>query len=253
VAGVFDLGRPWRLLLFVSAVGFGLLGGFRSEVVMFGLVFGLTFHLEKLWRTRLAVGLCLVGLLLGGLAVGFTRQLPWSVQRSLSVLPLDVEPVARMDAAGSSEWRLEMWRRVWQEVPHYLWKGKGYNLNPHDMGLVEEAMRQGHVSGYELALFAGDYHSGPLSVLMPFGIYGAVAFLMLFGTGGWVLWRNWRHGRGELVNVNRFLLALYGAKIIFFMTVFGSASSDLAGFLGIIGLGVSLNHGVATPPTEVAA
>jgi hypothetical protein len=36
-------------------------------------------------------------------------------------------------------------------------------------------------------------------------------------------------------------LASFAAKIIVFLFVFGSFSSDLCGFVGIIGLGVSLN------------
>jgi hypothetical protein len=32
-------------------------------------------------------------------------------------------------------------------------------------------------------MYAGDYHNGPLSILIPFGLFGMIAFLWLLGAG----------------------------------------------------------------------
>ena len=57
-----------------------------------------------------------------------------------------------------------------------------------DLYLTFEAARTGLISNYEGAMLAGDYHNGPLSILMPFGMFGAIAFLWLLGAGLKVLY-----------------------------------------------------------------
>ena len=97
----------------------------------------------------------------------------------------------------------------------------------------------------EVAVYAGDYHSGPLSVIIPFGIYGAVALLWFLGAGVWVLRQNCRYGDPALHTINTFLLADFITRTFFFFFIFGALYSDLYHFTGLVGLGVSLNGGVA--------
>ncbi len=93
-------------------------------------------------------------------------------------------------------------------------------------------------------------------MLVPFGIPGAIAFL-LFGLASLrVLHRNFRHGDAPLRTANAFLYACFAAKFIFFWTVFGALASDLAHFCGFVALSVALNGGVRSagapaPSTEV--
>ena len=106
------------------------------------------------------------------------------------------------------------------------------------------------------ALVAGDYHNGPLSVLIPFGIFGFLAFLWLIGACIRLLYYFHRYGDPALQRINTFLLASFLAKIALFLFVFGAVSNDLFSFLGLVGLAVSLNGApqVATEPetsTEV--
>ena len=96
-------------------------------------------------------------------------------------------------------------------------------------------------------MIAGDYHSGPLSVIIPFGIYGAVAFAWFLWASVRVLYQNYRFGEPGLKTINTFLLAYFVVRIFSFIFIFGSLYSDLVGFCGLIGLSVSLN-GVARPP-----
>ena len=87
----------------------------------------------------------------------------------------------------------------------------------------------------------GNYHNGPLSILIPFGIYGAIAFVWFLIAGLRVLHRNWKFGSPALRNVNGLLLAAFAARALFFLCVFGSLHSDMAVFVGLLGLSVALN------------
>ena len=101
--------------------------------------------------------------------------------------------------------------------------------------------------GTESFELVGDYHNGPLSVLLPFGIFGAIAFVWLMVAGLRVVYQNYRFGDPAFHHLNAFLFAYFAAKVIFFFAVFGSLHSDLPVFLGLLGLSISLNGGVAKP------
>jgi len=258
IRGVFDLSRPWRLTVFLAALALGLLGGFRSPLILFALIFTAQFFLEGLVRTRLFLVLLLIAVLGGAFLVPFADRLPLSVQRSLSFLPLEVDPVARQNALATLEWRLGMWNTLWPQVPQYLWLGKGYVIDPTDLYLTDLAVRHGLASDYDAAIVCGDYHSGPLSILIPFGVWGMIGFLWLLIVGVRVLYRNYRFGDPAIKNLNAFLLASFLGRSILFFGVFGALHSDLAAFLGMIGFSVAINGGIrpkkaAETPLAVAA
>jgi hypothetical protein len=94
---------------------------------------------------------------------------------------------------------------------------------------------------------AEDYHSGPLSVVIPLGIWGAIAFLWFLIAGVRVVYANYHYGDPALNTANSFLLAAFVAQIIFFLFVFGDLSNDMLKFCGLLGLSVSLNGGMCRP------
>jgi len=250
--GVFDLTKPWRLLFLMSALMASLFSGFRSQVAFVVLLLVVQFIAEGLWKTVYLPILCALGLL--GLAplVLFANKMPAAVQRSLAVLPVDIDPNVRAEAESSTDWRWEMWSVVWREVPKYLLLGKGYAIDPLDLYLTGEATRAGLLKGYEEALLAGDYHNGPFSVLIPFGIFGMIAFVWLLGAGVKVLYSNYRYGDARLRQVNLALLSYFLAQCLCFFFVFGAFNSQLSVFMGILGFGVSLNGGVCRRIAKVS-
>ena len=242
VRGVLDVQRPWRGLLLVVTLGLTLLAGFRSVLVLYFVLFATLFYLERLYRTRLLPIILLGGLLTGAAILPFIRHFPLSVQRTLSFLPVEIDSVAQNSAAGSTEWRLQMWEELLPDVPKYLIKGKGYSVDPNDMFMVWQSGLRGYGKSFEFAQFNGDYHSGPFSVLIPFGLFGVAAFIWFCTASLRILYLNYRDGEEELRGLNRFLLALFITRLFFFVFIFGSISSDLIQFTGLVGLGVSLNH-----------
>lgn len=246
VRGVLDLDRPWRLLLYVTLVALSLIGGFRSVLIMQALLFLALFTMEGLWRTRWAVALAIfgvVGFIVIALAAG---QLPYSFQRSLSFLPLDISPAVRLDAEMSTEWRLKMWTVLFAEIPNYLLLGKGFVASASDYYLMMDSAQRGLTESFELSLLAGDYHNGPLSVIIPFGVWGVLAFGAFLVAAGRVLLANYRHGQPEMLLINRFLLAVFWADLIFFLVIFGDLAGDFQRFAGYAALSVALNGGMAS-------
>ena len=248
--GVLDLRRPWRLTFLMAALVATLYSGFRSNMILCLLTFATVFYLEGLFRTRYCLVLCTIGLLAGLLMLPFMQKLPLAVQRTLAFLPVNVDPVVRMNVDASTDWRLDMWKEVLPTVPKYLLKGKGYVMDQNDLYLIQEAERGGFNHGYEGALLAGDYHSGPLSVIVPFGLPGVLAFLWFLWASVKVLRQNYLHGDASLRRINIFLYAYFVVRIFMFVFIFGSLVGDVTAFAGLVGLSVSLNGGVCQQPKE---
>lgn len=242
----FGFNNPWRLALFFLMLWASLLGGYRATVVILALTFLIQFHLEGLYRTQLMPVLVLVGILLAAVSLPLVQKLPITVQRSLSFLPLDVDPVARYAAESTIEWRLQIWREVLPQVPQYLIVGKGYSINPGELNMSIDTVRSS-VDTAQSAILAGDYHSGPLSLIIPLGIFGVIGFLWFLYAGFRVLLNNYRYGDPELIQINTFLLAYFVGRTIFYFFVFGAFHGELMIFTGVVGLSVSINGGMRQP------
>jgi O-antigen ligase len=244
---MLDIRKPWKLAVLALAFIASLLGGFRSALITFALLVAMQFWLEGLFRTRFLVA-GLIALLLGLVVlIPLAPKLPLSVQRSLSVLPVKIDPMARADAQASTEWRLEMWKVLLPQISEYLWLGKGYAIDPSDLYLAEEAVKRNLIKNYEVALLAGDYHSGPLSVLVPFGIFGVIGFLWFIGASIRLLYRNYRFSDPSLQKINTFLLASFLARFVYYIVGVGALSSDLVFFAGTVAFSIALNGGMRKP------
>ncbi len=245
IRGIFDWRRPWRALCFALLLVVGLFGGYRSFIAVFTLLFLFQFYYEGLFRTSLFPILTSVGVLVGVLVVVFASSLPLSVQRSISFLPLDLNPMAKLDAASTWDWRWQMWKVVVKDVPKYFFIGKGYSFSGTDLMLTQEAIKRGLFTSYEDTLVSGNYHSGPLTLIIPFGIFGTLAFLAFCWGSIRVLYANYRWGDPGLHRVNTFLMAYFVARLLFYLTLYGQFDIDLMVFTGTVAMSLALNGGVS--------
>ena len=252
IRGVFEFTKPWRLAVFAVVSVFGLLGGFRSVLVTYVCMLAIQFFLEGLHKTRLLPSMLALGVVGFLLLIPLAGRLPLPVQRCLSVLPLDVDPVVKADALGSIEWRKQMWTVLLPEIPKHFWVGKGYTASSADYYLTQHAMRLGFLKDFEGSLLAGDYHNGPLSVLIPFGIWGLLAFLFFIGASLHVLINNYRNGDSAIQRINTFLLATFLTCLLLFTVLFGAVHLDIAVFAGLVAFSISLNGGVRRKRTALA-
>jgi hypothetical protein len=244
---LLNLKKPWRLLLLLACLAGGLLGGFRSFLVGAVIMLAIIFFLEGLHRTRYLAGAAALALAGYGLLAAYSNDLPLSAQRAISFLPVRIDPHVRQDAQGSLDWRLQMWEVLLRDVPRYLPLGKGYAIDPGDLYLSGFNANMGFGIQAEWAVLAGEYHNGPLSVLIPFGLWGAVGFVWLLVAAALRLRWFCHYGDPGLMRINRALFAMFLTKIIFFLFFFGSFYSELVEFVVLIGLAECLNPATATP------
>jgi hypothetical protein len=253
--GNFLTGKIWRPLTVGVAFCLIFLGGFRSAVIGAVLVAGLIFFLEKLHRTGAILVVLMGGVLGGALLVPLAPHLPSTFQRARAFLPLDISTTARMDAEDSTQWRINMWTALLPQVPKYLLLGKGYAFSQETFNesMGQDAMFHSAIDAADNPLaLSSDFHSGPLSVVLPMGIWGVLVWLWFWTAGFIVIWRNYHYGDPDLRHINMFLYAFFIEKCIMFLFIAGSMVDDVGAFAGVIGLSVAFNHGVRRRPAAAA-
>jgi hypothetical protein len=244
IRGILDFHKPWRFITVVAMIALGLLGGFRSFLIVFCLVSLVQFYFEGLFRSRFFIWFSLAGVVGATLLVAFSDQLPLAVQRSISFLPVQIDPSVRRDATGTWDWRWEMWGVTLAVVPRYLLLGKGFNFDGMDAYLTSLSAERGMARSYDAAMITGDYHQGILTLIIPFGIWGLLAFIAFCVASLRVLYRNYRYSSPELRSINAFLLSYFIGRLIFYAVFYGEFYLDLMIFTGAVGMSLSLNGGM---------
>jgi len=215
----------------------------------------LMFFMEGMHRTRLVPVLILGGVLGVAVLATCSNKLPYTIQRSMSFLPLKWDQDVLFDADGSAEWRYRIWRATWPQVPSHLLLGKGYTITKEDYEMIGggqfELVQASHIDASQESLaISGDYHSGPLGALMPFGLWGGIATLWLMGATWFVLYRNYKYGDPEVHTLNVYLLATCISCIISFMFIFGSYKDIMASYGGMAGFSIAMNGGLGKRPAK---
>jgi hypothetical protein len=246
VRGLLLSGKLWRWVLFGCFFIAIFFGGFRNLIMLCGLTFTIQFFMERVYRSRAMPFFVFAGVIAVTLLFPFANKLPYTFQRALAFLPLNIDQMARLDADGSRDWRWEIWRDTYPKVPQYLLLGKGYSISKDELA-VATSQNFTYLSTADSVSITQNYHSGPLSVLMPFGAWGAIAVLWFWFASLRVLYDNYRYGDPAFKTVNIFLFAYYIAKIFMFLVIFGGLEGDLAQFTVLIGLSISINGGVRRP------
>ncbi|HEU6447625.1 MAG TPA: O-antigen ligase family protein [Verrucomicrobiae bacterium] len=247
IRGIFLSGKPWRLCVFALFVMMVPISGFRSQIIFCGMLFGLQFFMEGMHRTKLLPIFAFVGALGIVLLIPFVQKMPFMVQRSLAFLPLKIDHAAKMEAEGSKEWRLELWKEALPMVPKYFWLGKGYVITQQELAMSQiHGFRDVNDAKGNIGT-VGNWHSGPLSVVIPLGIWGIIAVIWFWGASLRALYLNYRYGDPAFAVVNRFLFAWYAVKIFMFIVIVGDLASDMVNFTAITGLSIALNNGIRRP------
>ena len=252
IRGIFMGGKLWRPIVFFIGLVLIFLGGFRSALIVTGATCVLQFFLEGMHRTKLMPFFIIFVLACAAIAVPFGSKLPFTFQRTLAFLPEDIlhlSTEARLAAQDNTEWRLNMWAALMPQIPKHLLLGKGYAISMEDYAAIgpDTAIRSVDAGEQALALFS-DYHSGPLSVILPFGIWGAIAFLWFMAASLWVMYRNFRYGDPALGTANTFLFTSYVIAVLDFFFIFGDMANGMGQFTGLLGLSICLNRGVCRAP-----
>jgi len=166
------------LLMGICLVFIGLTG-FRSRLVAFIMVYaGYGFFCAKNKKRFAVIAACL-GLLLWGGIVVVSPVLPQGLQRAVSFVPgVQIDYMTGKNAQGSIDWRVEIWGYCLQQVPKYWLIGRGSAFNVWDT-----VAQLGH---NDIKLFTPwfafetrSYHSGPLTLLLDYGVPGLLIGIWL--------------------------------------------------------------------------
>jgi hypothetical protein len=234
----------WRFLLLSAAFVVTMYGGYRNAIAYLALVFLLVFYMEGLLRSRYTVILSVLALVGSLIAIPMATKMPMAFQRAISFLPVEVDPEARIQAEASTDWRWRMWHTLVPEVPRYLLLGKGVSISAADNELAEQLARTHRFEVDDPSAMVGNFHNGPLSALIFFGIWGMIAWIWFSVAGLRALYLNFRYGDETLKKINTFLLAVGITKFLMFFVIFGDIRSDFLYWAGLLGLSLSLNHGI---------
>lgn len=233
--GVLDFSKPLRGIAFVAAALSCLACGYRGAIIVFAVTVLIMFFVEGLHRTHhLFIGAAAT-IIAAVCIVSFSTKLPPSVQRTVSFLPLEIDPVVQETATSSTDWRIEIWKLAVPEIPKYLIKGKGYAIDPGDLYMASFG------SSVVGAALCGDYHNGLLTLIIPFGIFGVIAFVWFLVASFRYMIHFYRYGDPNLKTINTYLLVAFSVQLLTYLFIFGNFYTDLPHFIGLIGFSVSLN------------
>ncbi len=188
-----DLTKPWRALVAGLACILVPISGFRSLSGLLFVQFVVGSAVRRKWLDIAFIVLAAL-MLVSVLAIGgFVRSLPFGAQRVLSVLPIEVDSRARLQAEGSSEERFEMWRLALGTDRFIENKvlGDGFSLKAREVKAMSESllgMPGQQASFIEHSMAMGSYHGFHVETIRYTGVAGllaATAALVVFMVHAW--------------------------------------------------------------------
>jgi len=188
-----SLVRPFWLVVVAGICVVGALSGFRNIIAVVALNFVVAayywgrFQSVAMMGILAAFGLALIAI------INQVAPLPPNVQRSFSFLPGTWEERYVLDAQGSTDWRVEMWKQALFTNRYidnkFLGDGLGFKASEFQGIQVLQGLSGGSSDGgsggfdlqREAAMLAGDYHSGPVSFIRTIGYAGLAVYLVGMG------------------------------------------------------------------------
>ncbi|MFO7534540.1 MAG: hypothetical protein R6X19_02465 [Kiritimatiellia bacterium] len=235
---VYLKGLRGRLLMGGVGVAGLLLTGISGHRIslLYGVVLSTAFILLNVRASlfsRLVNGYTALLTLTLSVLVMVSSQLPVMYQRSLSWLPfVDVSANAQIDAAVTSQWRIMVWKRAFEELPQYLLIGKGFAFSRDEMfSYVNWTMND-----YSYVLSVHNYHNGLVHILVDLGLPGilfALGFVaVVYKKHYRLLSANWNSPM--LCHFHRVMLAGFAAQVVVYLVVGGNVMTMLTLFFWTI-------------------
>ena len=224
----------WAVLMAIS-VSVVLVTGFRNALVTLGVIFLWWYIYRAKKRMMMFVVFLMAGVLGWVLALIIVPYLPWAAQRALSFLPLMEArvsfPDVISDARRSIDFRVEIWGYAWANISEYLLVGRGLMMDVTGWAWLQQSWY-----GRPEFFFAGHaYHSGPLSLLVDFGIPGTIAAVGFMCAVCVDAWRGVRSFCGEKNDFLSLFYVFLSIKITYlsiaFFLIYGDVRSSIPGII----------------------
>lgn len=169
--------RRWMIsaVLFVMCLGLIMMTGFRSRFVML-LVLALGFGFFKTQNKGGYIAKAMsIGVIMWISVVLLSPMLPPSMQRAVSFVPgTTIDFMVAKNAAHSVDWRVEIWGYAIKDLPDYWLIGRGVAFDV--MAAVQDLGIEVGLGGPFQAYHTHTYHSGPITLLIDFGIPGTLIY-----------------------------------------------------------------------------
>lgn len=156
----------------------------------------------------------------------FVDYLPFPIQRSLSFLPFITVPQdVILDAVGSNEFRVMIWDIVLDEIKDNLLVGKGLTFSSDDYYWATET----DIASIESFVITGNFHNGPLSLLIGFGFPGLILFILIFSISIFKLnnIRKCKWNNPILENYFIIFYCYYIVEVFIFIVIYGDLNKKL--------------------------
>lgn len=179
--------RFYSLLLIAAGIFVTSLSGFRNYMFREGVIIAFWFWIRSRHRWQLVVTGTAVGLVVYAVLFGIMPFLPLHSQRAMAFIPfLPVSQEATYMAEASVNWRLELWKISFPHIPEFFWIGRGLATDVFAEGVAYQ--QRGFYATREFYYVMHNYHSGFLSFILDFGIFGFITgtgVLVSMAIAGW--------------------------------------------------------------------
>jgi len=228
---VFVLLTPRRRLLsgliFLGCLALIMLTGFRSRFVML-LAIAVGYGFFKSQGKGGYIGKVLVaGAMLWVAVVLISPSLPAAMQRAVSFVPgAVIDYKVAEGAANTVDWRIEIWGYAIADFPEYWLIGRGVAFDV--MNAVQSLGLEIGYGGPFQAYHTHTYHSGPITLLIDFGIPGLLICAGFMIVVVRMIWKIAYEVANETSMESRYILFLcvYVMWLIFaFWFVYGDVGS----------------------------
>lgn len=218
-------GKIGYLCISIILVLFFIIGTYSGhriigvQLLLMGIIYFLIDkNFKKGKKTFLVGGGGLIGIILLYLIVNHIQSLPLVMQRSLSFLP----GIENKDALGTSEWRIFVWMLALKhELPQYWLMGRGFSIgaefNPNIFGVSNHFLS---------SLDSFNYHNGPITAAICFGIPGLILFSLII-VMSFIRFQSYLNkiwSSFQLYNIFKVVYMWYISTIILFFVVYGDAT-----------------------------
>ncbi|MGE4489133.1 MAG: O-antigen ligase family protein [Kiritimatiellales bacterium] len=176
---VLRLRKPLQFFLMAVCLVLMAATGFRSKLVGMGMVFGMFLFFKSHQKKQFFFLSLFCGLLFWAFLVVASPFFSPSIQRAVSFVPFThVDSFVAQDARASVLWRFEIWKYGWDEFDKYWMVGRGVAFNVWDfVARIGNDLSMGLQSSY-FAYLGHTYHSGPVTLLIDFGVPGTLCYLL---------------------------------------------------------------------------
>ena len=220
-----------------------LLSGFRSNLIGWMFAAALATYIRGGVRQVFPLFVAAVaGIVMIVVVQTAGLQVPLAAQRALSFIPISWDSRASVDAKGSVDWRVDMWRLALTSDRYIKNKvlGDGFGFDPTELRAQATlaSFRMDTSAGLQdYYMITGDYHSGPVSAVRFVGYVGLFLFTALLIANARYAWKIINSARKTVY----FPLALFSGIVaiyhpICFWLIFGGYGGDFIQAIFTLGM-----------------